>query len=73
MSALGMASLGTQCQDKALGMSSLGVHCQAIVIAIDTGRKRTLFAASIPDLISQVRDDEEILEIITMAVQADII
>ena len=73
MSALGMASLGTQCVDKALGMSSLGVHCQAIVIAVDTGEKRTLFAASIPDLLSQVHDDEELLEVIILAVHADII
>ena len=27
MSALGMASWGTQCADKALGMSSIGVFC----------------------------------------------
>jgi len=27
MSALGMASLGTQCEDKAIGMASLGVFC----------------------------------------------
>lgn len=30
MSALGMASLGTQCEDRALGMSSLGVFCDAV-------------------------------------------
>jgi hypothetical protein len=34
MSALGMASLGTQCENKALGMASLGVFCGS-VIAID--------------------------------------
>jgi hypothetical protein len=73
MSALGMASLGTQCEDKALGMSSLGVFCKVIVIILDTGEKRQLFAASIPDLLAQVGDDEEILEIIIIAAQADII
>ena len=30
MSALGLASLGVQCQDKALGMSSLGVFCDGV-------------------------------------------
>lgn len=31
MSALGMASLGTQCADKALGMASLGVFCDGVI------------------------------------------
>lgn len=31
MSALGMASLGTQCADKALGMASLGIFCDGVI------------------------------------------
>ena len=32
MSALGMATLGLHCEDRALGMASLGIHCAVIEI-----------------------------------------
>ena len=34
MSALGMCSWGTMCEDPAVGMSSMGVHCVSVEIEV---------------------------------------
>jgi hypothetical protein len=80
MSALGMASLGVQCEDKALGMASLGVFC-VTVIAVpkdDIGKKSYPFVRhQIVDehwTMDQIqRDDEEVLAVIVAAVKTGII
>jgi len=79
MSALGMASLGTQCVDKALGQASLGVFCLLVIIEeVDeggsgTGKIRSQKVSLGTDPKSILRDDEEVLMIITMAVQSGIL
>ena len=38
MSALGMASQGTQCENKALGMASMGFFCDSVIVVPEVRR-----------------------------------
>lgn len=82
MSALGMASLGVQCQDKALGMSSLGLFCDGVVVVDEPttypgggGRGTSYAPYKLPkyDIEQIQREDEEIIAIVIAAIEAGII
>ena len=80
MSALGMASLGTQCQNKALGMASLGVHCVAITAIVEGGGGYISRTVVVPDWDRTkipyehlVREDEELIALVIAAVSKGII
>ena len=69
MSALGLASLGTQCTNRALGMASLGVFCGAVVeeqVPNKGGRVKGTYAKFRPE--KGVSDDERVLMMIAYAV-----
>ncbi len=50
MSAIGMASLGTQCGNKALGIASLGVICVSITIE-QSGQAPVYIEVELDDLV----------------------
>jgi hypothetical protein len=86
MSALGQASLGTQCADPAVGMASLGVFCEVTVIVRQVGGKKggrqypllqRNFKITDPNqtipLEDLVREDEELLAVIVAGIQIGLI
>lgn len=65
MNALGQATLGIQCLDKALGMATLGVFCGTITIHAPQPYRSPFGRLD--------KDDEELLEIIILAVTEDML
>lgn len=63
MSALGLATVGVQCENKALGQSSLGVFCTVTVHHVQQRGPAWDFE----------REDEEILTVIMLAVTEDML
>jgi len=64
MSALGMASLGTQCANKALGMASLGIIC---VVKVP---RRQLPDAGGYDIR---KSDEELFEMVQIVIMSGVL
>lgn len=58
MSALGLASLGVQCQNKALGMASLGAQCVFLTTLLGGPR----------DYAYDDRDEEDLITILSVLV-----
>lgn len=75
MSALGLASVGVQCEDKALGMASLGLFCGAAVIQEPeehgswSKRKRE----EVLHHKRLVREDEELIAVVIAAISNGVI
>lgn len=75
MSALGMASLGTQCSNVALGMASLGVFCDTVIQVPDTGAgaRRSRINQDAIHRKRLLREDDELITIILSAISSGVI
>ena len=81
MSALGMASLGTQCSNRALGMASVGVHCALAVVRSRSGGGVKFRRITVPPGVNLdevpheqlLREDEELIALVVAAIHEGII
>lgn len=66
MSALGLASLGVQCQDRALGMATLGVFCSETPGGAEGFDYESDYEIIRRNRLRQLRrEDDELLGVIT--------
>lgn len=75
MSALGMATLGVQCQNKALGMATLGVFCGEKQKEVPI--PNTVYGGGIgkraPSREGVYRDDMDIIALVVAAIESGVI
>jgi hypothetical protein len=76
MSALGMASLGVLCNDRALGLASLGVFCTPETTGGGSSKRRTTNLQRNVDALHMkrlVREDEELTAIVIAIFESGIL